>query len=159
MLNIFLCDNFFEKSSIFWEKRAKLFWEHIWQFFRERRRLALKINVTFFITNEIPNILLFSSFFKKSCIFWENGKNHFWGPSLFWRKEAFGDKNEYNLFYGKWGFEYFSSDNFFEKGTFWEKMGKKFYGDWFLGFWFNRWLINWKKKIDSTNFLKLKFLE
>ncbi len=43
-------------------------------FFRERRRFAPKINITLFITNKVPNNLLFSSFFKKGCIFWENGK-------------------------------------------------------------------------------------
>ncbi len=81
MLNIFLFNNVFEKSSTFWENREKLFWVCIWQFFRERRPFAPKINVTFFITNEVLNILLFSSFSKKkSCIFWENGKKPFLGP-------------------------------------------------------------------------------
>ncbi len=35
-LNIFLFDNFFEQSCIFREKRKKLFWGRIWQFFREK---------------------------------------------------------------------------------------------------------------------------
>ncbi len=47
MLNIFLFKNFFEKSCIFRENRKKLFWGRIWQFFRERRRLTPKINITF----------------------------------------------------------------------------------------------------------------
>ncbi len=47
MLNIFVFNNFFEKSCIFIENRKKLFWGSIWQFFRERRRLTLKINITF----------------------------------------------------------------------------------------------------------------
>ncbi len=81
MLNIFLFNNFFEKSCIFRENRKKLFWGRIWLFFRERRRLTPKINITFFITNEALNILLFINFFQK-CI----AENRFWGPSLFWRK-------------------------------------------------------------------------
>ncbi len=48
-------------------------------FFRERRRLPPKIKITFFITNVIGNILLFSGFFKKSCIFRENDKKPFLG--------------------------------------------------------------------------------
>ncbi len=81
MLNIFLFDNFFEKkNSILWENCEKLFCGHIWQLFRERRRLALKINITFFITNELLNILLLNSFSKKAVIFWENGKKPFLGP-------------------------------------------------------------------------------
>ncbi len=65
----FLFKKFFAKSSIFWENCEKLFWGHIGQFFRERRSLAPKINITFFITNKLPNILLFSSFFQKRLYF------------------------------------------------------------------------------------------
>ncbi len=50
MANIFLFDNFFEKSSILWENCEKLFRQHIWQFFRKRRRLVPKINTTFFLS-------------------------------------------------------------------------------------------------------------
>ncbi len=73
----FIQQFFFEKSSIFWENGKKLFWWQIWQFFRERRRLARKINITFFITSEVLNILLFNNFSKKCCIFWENSKKLF----------------------------------------------------------------------------------
>ncbi len=52
MLNIFLFDNFFEKSCTFRENRKKLFRRRIWKFFRERRRLTLKINITFFFIHK-----------------------------------------------------------------------------------------------------------
>ncbi len=50
----FLSDNFFEKSCIFREKRKKLFWGRIWQFFRERRSLTPKINITFLSQMRYP---------------------------------------------------------------------------------------------------------
>ncbi len=46
-LNIFLFNNFFEKSCIFRKNRKKMFWGCIWQFFRDRRCLTPKINITF----------------------------------------------------------------------------------------------------------------
>ncbi len=97
MLNIFLFNNFFLKKQNFLKK---MFWEHIWQFFRERRRPMSKINITCFITNEVLNILLFNSFFKKSCIFWKNAKKPFLMPKSSFLKgtPASGDENEYNLF-------------------------------------------------------------
>ncbi len=65
MLNTFLIDNLYEKCSIFRLNREKQFLRgRIWQFCRKKRRLAPKINITFLITNELLNILLFSSFFK-----------------------------------------------------------------------------------------------
>ncbi len=77
-----LFNNFFENSRIFWENNEKLFWRHIWRFFRERRCLVPKINITFFIANWVLNILLFSILFKKSCIFWEDGKKLFLGAQV-----------------------------------------------------------------------------
>ncbi len=63
MLNVFLFYNFFEKKR----KCVRLFWGHIDNFFRERRRLASKINITFLSQiRYLLNILLFSSFFKKA---------------------------------------------------------------------------------------------
>ncbi len=53
MLNMFLFNKFFEKSSIFWENLEKLFSRRIRPFFRERRRLAPKININFFIANVV----------------------------------------------------------------------------------------------------------
>ncbi len=72
----------YRSLSIFW--KFAIFWRHLWQFFRERMRLAPKINITFFITNEVPNTLLFSSFFQNRLYFLRKLQNHsFWGPSLF----------------------------------------------------------------------------
>ncbi len=39
------------KKKKFQETSEKLFWWHIWPFFRERRHLAPKINITYFTTN------------------------------------------------------------------------------------------------------------
>ncbi len=62
----------------------------------------LKINVTFFIANEVSIILLFSSFFKKSCNFLRKRQKTVSGAQVsFEGKEASGDENECNLFYGK----------------------------------------------------------
>ncbi len=87
-----------------------------------------KVNITFFITNKIPNILLFSSFFKEGCIFSENGKKPFLGPKSLEGKGAFGDENETFLM-GNEVLNIFSFNNFFwGGGTFMEKRGKKFWG-------------------------------
>ncbi len=40
------------------------------------------MNVTSFVANKALNILLFNSFFKKSCIFRENGEKPFLGDSV-----------------------------------------------------------------------------
>ncbi len=58
-------------------------------------------------------------FSKKAVIFWENGKKSqkiiSGGQVSFEGEGTSGDENEYNLFYGKWGFEYLSFNNFSEK--------------------------------------------
>ncbi len=50
-LNIFMLYNFLGENIIFRENCKKLFLGCIWPFFRERRLLRQKINITFFITN------------------------------------------------------------------------------------------------------------
>ncbi len=40
-------------------------------------------------------------------MFPENEGNPFLGAKSLLKEVAFGDENEYNLSYGKWGFEYF----------------------------------------------------
>ncbi len=47
----FFIRQFFRKSSIFRENCEKLFWGHIWVFFRGKRHFAPQIDITFFITN------------------------------------------------------------------------------------------------------------
>ncbi len=60
---------FFPKSSIFRKKQWKTALGHIWRLFREGRRLAPKINMAFYIINEVLYILIFSSFSKKNLYF------------------------------------------------------------------------------------------
>ncbi len=62
-----------------------------------------KINITFFfIANEVLNILLFSSFFKKRCNFLRKRQKIVSGAQVsFEGKDTSDDENEYNLFYGK----------------------------------------------------------
>ncbi len=101
MLNIFLFNNFFEKSCIFRENRKKLFRGRIWQFFRERRHLMPKINITFFITNEVSNILSHTNFFQKCVIFWENARKPFLGPkSLLKERSRLVTRMNINFFMG-----------------------------------------------------------
>ncbi len=96
MLNIFY-STIFSKKAVFSEK--KLFWEHIQQFFRERRRLAPKINVTFFIMNEVRNILLLKFFLKKLYFLKKRQKTISGAQVSFEGNGASGDENKYNLEY------------------------------------------------------------
>ncbi len=70
--------------------------------------------------------------FSKKAVFSEKmAKNRFWEASLFWREGVSGYENEYYLFYGKSGFEYFFHLIIFsKKATFLEKIWKnKIFGD------------------------------
>ncbi len=130
MLNIFLFDNFFEKSRIFRENRKKLFWGRIRQFFREKRRLPPKINTTFFIINEVSHILLFTNFFQKCVIFWENARKPFLGPSLFWRKGGVGRRDRIHTFLREMRSGIFYRLTIFsKKAIFLETVGKKICAD------------------------------
>ncbi len=71
MLNIFLWDNFFEKSSLFWESCKKLFWVNIWQF------LTPKIIVNFFLSQMRYWILSYLAIFSKKKL--KNLKVRFYG--------------------------------------------------------------------------------
>ncbi len=46
---------------------------------KRRGHLATKINITFFMENEVLNMFSINSFFGKSNIFRENSKKQFWG--------------------------------------------------------------------------------
>ncbi len=132
LLSLCPVSNFFEKNiSIFREKCEKLFTGLIWLFFRKRGRLAPKINVTFFVANWVLNVLLFNSFSKKKTVFSEKmPKNCFWGQVPLEGKGASDNKNKYNLFYGKWDFEYFFIQFFSKIASFSEKITRK---NFFLG--------------------------
>ncbi len=107
MRNIFLFNNFFEKSCIFRENRKKLFCGRIWQFFRKIRRLTPKINITF-LSQMRYRIFYYYQLFPKMCNFLRKRQKTVSGSQVsFEGKEASGDKNEYNFLYGKWGLEYF----------------------------------------------------
>ncbi len=100
MLNIFLFDNFFEKSCIFRENSKKLFRGRIWQFFRERRPLTMKINITFL--SQMRYQYFIYQFFPKMCNFLRKRQKTVSEAQVsFEGKEASGDENEYKLFYGK----------------------------------------------------------
>ncbi len=102
----FFIRQFFRKSYIFRENRKKLFWKRIWQFFRERRRLMPKINLTFL--SQMRYWIFYLPIFSKMCNFLRKREKTVSGAQIsFEGKEAFGDENEYNLFYEKWGLEYF----------------------------------------------------
>ncbi len=50
---------------------------------KERRRLATRMNINFFIRNEAKNILSFNNFFEKSYIFGDNGEKILGGHDHF----------------------------------------------------------------------------
>ncbi len=98
----------FLKKPVFSEKTEKLFWEHIWQFFGERRHLVLKINITFFYHKWGTKYFIIKQFFRKNCIFWENGKKLFLKPkSLLKGTGRLATKMNITFFNGKWVFKYF----------------------------------------------------
>ncbi len=124
ILNIFLFNNFFWKKHYIPRKLKNCFGGTFDHFLRERRSLTPKINITSFITKSVLNILFLNSFFhKKTGIF--RAKSHFWGQVRLEGKGASGDENEYNLFYGKWGWISFHLTIFLKKATLFEKMVKK----------------------------------
>ncbi len=90
-------------------------------------RIASKINITFFITNEVLNILLFNSFSKKAVFSEKTAKPGARVSSE--GKGTSGGENECNLFYRKGSFEHFFHFTIFlKKATFLEKMGEKIFG-------------------------------
>ncbi len=82
---------------------------------RGRGRLGTKINITFFVGNEVLNIFHSTIFAKKTIFSKITAKIIFEGHDLFWGNGASDDKNEYKLSRGKWGngycFEVFFSKN------------------------------------------------
>ncbi len=56
-------------------------------------RLATRMNITFFMGNEVSNILSFNNFFEKSNIFGDNGEkilggyDHFLGEGVILRQK------------------------------------------------------------------------
>ncbi len=66
----FFIQHFFRKKAVFSEKTAKkMFWRRIWKFFRERRRLTPKINITFLSQMRYRIFYYLLIFFQKMCNF------------------------------------------------------------------------------------------
>ncbi len=80
--------------------------------FARKGCLVTKIDINFFVWNEVLNISHIT-IFKKIFFSKITEKKNFGGPDHFSENEVSKDKNEYNLFYGKWstefGFQIFSS--------------------------------------------------
>ncbi len=135
MVNNFLFNNFFEKSSTFRENREKLFWGRIWQFLKERRRLVPKINITFLLPMTCWIFYYLAVFSKKAVIFWKNGKTPFlWAESLE-GTEGMATKMNITFFMGNEVLNIFSCNNFFQKNSIFEESKEKNVGgrDHFLG--------------------------
>ncbi len=55
---------------------------------KRKGRLAMKMNITFFMGNEVLNIFYLNNFFEESNIFREIDERFFWGTSIFKEKES-----------------------------------------------------------------------
>ncbi len=115
-----------------WRNCKKHLWEDI-SLLRGRGRLVAKINITLFCRKWGFEYFSLKNFFKKKNTFQNNAEKNFFGEGddHFAGNRVSNDKNEYDLFYGKWGTEYgfevFSSKwstvaewkpNFWGGGTF-----------------------------------------
>ncbi len=79
ILSIFTFNNFFWEKAVFSEETTKnCFGGTFDHFFRERRHLTQKTNITFFVTTYVPDILSLNKFFKNSNIFQKTAKNLLW---------------------------------------------------------------------------------
>ncbi len=104
----FFIRQFFRKKQYFRRKLQKLFWGRIWQFFRERRRLASKINVIFLLQMRYWICYYLAVFSKKAEIFKENSKKPFLRPKFLLKgRGRLARKINATFFNRKWGFEYF----------------------------------------------------
>ncbi len=100
----------FSKKAVFLEKTAKNQFVEGQDHSEGRGRLVTKINIIFFVGIDVLNIFHLITFSKKKTIFSKiTAKNYFWGalPLLReWGRGASDDKNEHNLFWGKWSTKY-----------------------------------------------------
>ncbi len=122
----FLIQQFFRKKQYFLRKLRKTVLGRIWQFFRERRRLVPKINITFFYHKWEMRYWIFyylTVFFEKSCNFLRKRQKIISVDQVsFEGKEASGDENEYNLFLWEIMFWiFFHLTIFSKKQQFWRK--------------------------------------
>ncbi len=130
----------------------KLFWRQLWQFFRERRRPAPKINITF-LSQVSYWILFYLAVFSKKAAFSEKmAKPQFLEPkSLLKGRGHPGTKMNMTSFIGNEVLNIFSFKNFSEKSNiFREKGEKKFWGTWP----FFRRRSHFKLKMNITFFIE-----
>ncbi len=122
----FFIQLFFEKKQYFLKKPWKTALGRIWQFFREMRRLAPKINITFFLSQMRYWIFYHFSFFKKSYNFLrKQQKPFFWSKSLLKGRRRLATKKNVTSFMRNEVFNIFSFNNFFEKSNIFVKNGEK----------------------------------
>ncbi len=74
----YFISGFFKKSCIFWENGKKPF-RGVKSLLKGRKCVAIKMNITFFMGNEVLNIFSSNNFFEISNSFGENGEKKFGG--------------------------------------------------------------------------------
>ncbi len=78
--------------------------------------LAKKMNITFFMENEVLKIFSFTNFFVGSNIFRENGENNFWRIRPFFRRWGYLTlKMNITFLYHELNAKYFHVKQFFQK--------------------------------------------
>ncbi len=129
---IFLYSTVFSKKiSIFWENCEKMFWGHIWRFFRERRRLAPKINITFYHKWGTEYFYYLLGFSKKAVFSEKIAKTVSEGQVFFQGNRCLAKKMNIPFLWEKWFWIFFHVTIFSNKATFLKKIGKKhFCGTW-----------------------------
>ncbi len=104
---------------------SKMYFVQVLSFFRERRRLASKINITFYHKLDTEYVI-FKNFFQKSHIFRETGKNCFWGAKFLLRGRWRPTKKMNIIFFMENEvLNSFSSNNFFEESNIFGENSEK----------------------------------
>ncbi len=123
---IFFYSTIFSKKSVFSKKTAKIcFGGAFDNFLGKESVLRQKLTLLCYHKWGIEYFVIYQ-FFPKMCNFLRKRQKTASGAQVpFEGKKASGNENEYKLFYGKWGLEYFIGLQFFrKKAIFLETMGK-----------------------------------
>ncbi len=124
---MFILNNFFEKSRVFWGNRKKPFWRRIWPFFKERGLLRQKINITFFNDEIGKSCFIIEQVFRKKQYFGRKlRRTHLWEDMTVLRGGGTWRQKQCNLFCRHRRFEYLLSNNFFEKNNIFQNIISKF---------------------------------
>ncbi len=99
---------FFQKEQFFWKNYEKLSWGAYLIIFKERRRLASKINVTSFLS-KIRYWIFYEQFFQKKVVFFEKMATNCFGS------HGLATKMNISFFIGNQISNIFSFNSFFEK--------------------------------------------